>query len=83
MRLYLCFLSPLPQQLLHGRCTQITLAYCAPNPYSYEGMLGVLESMAETLPGFNVKTEVIEERTGQRAGGTLCTVTWARDACLG
>ena len=46
------------QALLHGKCTQITLAYCAPNPYSYEGMLGVLESLGECLPGFNVKTEV-------------------------
>ena len=46
------------QALLQGHCTQLTLAYCAPNPYSFEGMQGVLEQIAETLPGLNVKTEV-------------------------
>ena len=46
------------EPLLQGHSSQLTLTYCAPNPYSFEGLQGVLEQIAETLPGINVKTEV-------------------------
>ena len=58
------FPAPCTQALLQGHCTQLTLAYCAPNPYSFEGMQGVLEQIAETLPGLNVKTEVCALKGG-------------------
>uniref|UniRef100_A0A7R9VIZ2 UspA domain-containing protein n=1 Tax=Chlamydomonas euryale TaxID=1486919 RepID=A0A7R9VIZ2_9CHLO len=42
----------------HGACNELILAHCAPNPYGYEGMLGVLDQMAEPLAGFPVRTEL-------------------------
>jgi hypothetical protein len=53
-------LQLLKGMLTGGKCKELTLAYCAPNPYSYEGMLGVLEVMAEPLAAFPVRTEVRE-----------------------
>ncbi|KAG1673645.1 hypothetical protein FOA52_013309 [Chlamydomonas sp. UWO 241] len=53
----------LARVMLQGRCSELTLAYCAPNPYSYEGMLGVLEEYAEPFEaaGFVVKTELFSK----------------------
>lgn len=43
---------------LKGKCSSIILVHCAQNQYKYEGMLGVLDSLAtEFLSGFNVRTE--------------------------
>lgn len=48
----------LARSFLKGKCTEITLAHCAPNMYSYEGMQGVLGALAEGLSGFRVNCEV-------------------------
>lgn len=48
----------LARSFLQGKCTEITLAHCAPNMYSYEGMQGVLGALAEGLSGFRVNCEV-------------------------